>query len=103
MSRQGSTHIATKQLLEQGRSLAEVATERGLSVRTVVGHVEKLVSGGEDVDLRPLLPVADRLEAIRQAIERSGATALAPVKAMLGKDYTYEEIRLVRAFMRQTR
>ena len=102
VSRQGSTHIATKQLLEQGRSLAEVATERGLSVRTVVGHVEKLVADDEDFDLGPLLPVSDRLEAIQNAIDRSGATALAPVKAMLGKDYTYEEIRLVRAFMHQT-
>ncbi len=103
VSRQGSTHIATKQLLEQGRSITEIAAERGLSVRTVVGHVEKLVSGGENFDLRPLLPAADRLDAIRQAVDRSGATTLAPVKAMLGKDYTYEEIRLVRAFMRQTR
>ena len=102
VSRQGSTHIATKQLLEQGRSITEIAAERGLSVRTVVGHVEKLVGGGEDVDLGPLLPSSDRLEAIQRALDRSGATVLAPVKAMLGKDYTYEEIRLVRAFMRQT-
>jgi len=102
VSRQGSTHIATKQLLEQGRSITEIAAERGLSVRTVVGHVEKLVGGGEDVDLGPLLPSSDRLEAIQRALDRSGATVLAPVKAMLGKDYTYEEIRLVRAFMHQT-
>ena len=102
VSRHGATYAATKQLLEQGRSLTEVAAERGLSVRTVVGHVEKLVDNGEDFDLGPLLPASDRLEAIQQAIDRSGAIALAPVKAMLGKDYTYEEIRLVRAFMRQT-
>ena len=102
MSRKGSTHLATKQLLEQGRSITEVAAERGLSVRTVVGHVEKLVDNGEDLDLGPLLPASDRLETIQQAIDRSGALALAPVKAMLGKDYTYEEIRLVRAFMRQS-
>ena len=102
VSRKGSTHLATKQLLEQGRSITEVAAERGLSVRTVVGHVEKLVDNGEDLDLGPLLPASDRLEAIQQAIDRSGALALAPVKAMLGKDYTYEEIRLVRALMHQS-
>ena len=102
VSRKGSTYTATKQLLEQGRSITEVAAERGLSVRTVVGHVEKLVTDGEDLDLGPLLPASDRLDAIRHAIDRSGATVLAPVKAMLGKDYTYEEIRLVRAFMHQT-
>ena len=102
VSRHGATYAATKQLLEQGRSLTEVAAERGLSVRTVVGHVEKLVDNGEDLDLGPLLPASDRLEAIRHALDRSGALALAPVKAMLGKDYTYEEIRLVRALMRQS-
>ncbi len=101
-SRKGSTYTATKQLLEQGRSITEVAAERGLSLRTVVSHIEKLVADGEDVNLGPLLPASDRLEAIQHALARSGTTVLAPVKAMLGKDYTYEEIRLVRAFMHQS-
>ena len=101
-SRKGSTYTATKQLLEQGRSITEVAAERGLSLRTVVSHIEKLVTDGEDVDLGPLLPAADRLETIQHALDRSDTTALAPVKARLGKDYTYEEIRLVRAFIRQS-
>ena len=99
VSRKGSTYAETKRLLEQGRSLAEVAAERNLSPRTVVSHIEKLVTDSEDVDLGPLLPESARLETIRHALDRSGATALAPVKAMLGKGYTYEEIRLVRAFM----
>ena len=102
VSRKGSTYTATKQLLEQGRSITEVAAERGLSLRTVVSHIEKLVTDGEDVALGPLLPASDRLETIQHALDRSGTTALAPVKAMLGKDYTYEEIRLVRAFMSQS-
>ncbi len=103
VSRKGSTYTATKQLLEQGRSMTEVAAERGLSLSTVVSHIEKLLTDGEDVNLSPLLPSSARLEIIQNALDRSGATALAPVKAMLGKDYTYEEIRLVRAFMHQSR
>ena len=103
VSQEGSTHTTTKRLLEQGRSVDEVAAERGLSLSTVVGHVEKLAATDEDLDLRPLLPAAERLVAITRALERSGGDALAPVKAALDKDYTYEEIRLVRAFMRQTR
>ena len=102
VSRKGSTYTATKQLLEQGRSITEVAAERSLSLRTVVSHIEKLVADGEDVDLGPLLPSSARLEVIQNALDRSGGDALAPVKATLDKDYTYEEIRLVRAFMRQT-
>ena len=102
VSRKGSTYTTTKQLLEQGRSITEVAAERGLSLRTVVSHIEKLVTDGEAVDLGSLLPASDRLETIQHALDRSGTTALAPIKAMLGKDYTYEEIRLVRAFMCQT-
>ena len=102
-SRQGTTYAATKQLLAQGRSITEVATERGLSVRTVVSHIEKLVADGENIDLDPLIPASERLEAIRKAIDHAGGTALAPVKARLGKDYSYEDIRLVRAFMHQSR
>ena len=101
-SRQGTTYAATKQLLAQGRSITEVATERGLSVRTVVSHIEKLVADGENIDLAPLLPASKHQEVIRKAIDHAGGTALAPVKARLGKDYSYEDIRLVRAFMRQT-
>ncbi len=99
VSREGSTYATTKRLLAQGRSIEAVASARNLSPVTIVSHVEKLLASGESVDLRPLLPAPERLETIRTALDHAGTSVLAPVKSRLGKDYTYEEIRLVRAFV----
>ena len=96
-----STYENTKLLIEQGFSIRQVAKERGLSVNTIVTHIEMLVQHGETLDLDPLLPGNHRLECIQDAFEKAGYARLAPVKDLLGDDYSYEEIRLVRAYVRQ--
>ena len=92
----GATHALTRQLLERGLNVAEIAEERGLSQQTVLAHVERVVKAGESVDLGPLLPSAERVERIKAALQIAGDGRLAPVKELLGDDYSYEEIRLVR-------
>jgi len=92
----GDTHRLTLQLLQRGLTVAEIATERGLSLGTVVSHVERIVKTGQTVDLSPLLPLPDRKERIEAALHTTGHDRLAPVKEWLGDDYSYEEIRLVR-------
>ncbi len=96
-----STYEHTKNLLEQGLSIDEVAQERDMSPRTILAHVEMLVQTGEDLDLRAHLPSPDRAMLIQDAFHRVGDNRLTPVKELLGDDYSYEEIRLVRAFMNQ--
>ena len=92
----GDTHQLTLQLLQQGFTIAEIATERGLSPGTVVSHVERIVKTGQTVNLNPLLPLPDRKERIEAVLRMTGHDRLAPVKEWLGEDYSYEEIRLVR-------
>ncbi len=101
MKRAGSTYDQTRQLLQQGMSIDEVARQRGLVKSTIVGHLERLIQAGEDLDLRPLMPPPARFEKIRAAFEESGDTLLSPVKALLGYDYSYDEIRLARIFLLQ--
>ena len=96
-----STYEQTKNLLEQGLSIDEVAQERDISPGTIFAHIEMLVQTGENLDLRAHLPYPDRAMRIQDAFHRVGDNRLAPVKELLGDDYSYEEIRLVRAFMRQ--
>ena len=95
------TYKETRLLLEQGRSIRQAAHERGLSANTIVAHIEALVRSGELIDLRPHLPAEDRVGDIESAFEEVGYARLAPVKALLGDDFSYEEIRLVRAFVLQ--
>ena len=96
-----STYEQTKNLLEQGLSIDEVAHERELSTNTILAHIEMLVQTGEDLDLRPHLPSPDRAMRIQDAFYKVGDNRLTPVKELLGDNYSHEEIRLVRAFMNQ--
>ena len=95
------TYERTKNLLEQGLSIDEVAQERDISPSTIFAHIERLVQTGENVDLRAHLPSPDRAMRIQDAFHRIGVNRLTPVKEVLGDDYSYEEIRLVRAFISQ--
>ena len=92
----GATHALTQQLLGQGLNVAEIAEERGLSQQTVLAHVERIVRAGEAVDLSRLLPSPERVARIRGALQTVGDERLAPAKELLGDDFSYEEIRLVR-------
>ena len=96
-----STYKQTKNLLEQGLSIDEVAQERGISPNTILAHIEMLVQVGENLNLRAHLPSPDRSRRIQDAFHRVGDNRLTPVKELLGDDYSYEEIRLVRAFINQ--
>ena len=97
-----STYGRTRRLLAQEFSIEQAADERDLSANTIVAHIEALVQNGISVDLRPHLPPEERIERIKAAFELGGLdTSLTPVKKALGDDCTYNEIRLVRAFLIQ--
>ena len=67
-----STLDVTRLLLSQGRSLEEIAAERGLALTTIVGHAEALVNGGEELELDHLMPAPDRAAEIRSAFRAAG-------------------------------
>ncbi len=87
-------------LYEQGRSIEEIAEERGLTQSTIVNHLSELIEMGENIDVIPLIPEGHH-QNIVDAIEQLGDGALRPLKDFLGDDYSFDEIRLVRAVMRK--
>ena len=97
----GSTYDQTKQLLQQGMTIDEIAQQRGLARSTIANHLERLIRSGEQFDLRPLMPPPERFEKIRSAFGETGGTFLSPVKEILGDDYSFGEIRLVSIFLGQ--
>ena len=97
----GPTVDQTRQLLQQGMTIEEVAQHRGLARSTIAGHVESLVQSGSKVDLVSLMPRKDRFDAISEAFAKTGGTLLSPVKEVLGDDYSYDEIRLVWLYLEQ--
>ena len=90
----------TRQLVQQGLPLDEVARLRGRSISTIVVHLERLLQEWDDIDLRPLLP-PDRFEKIRAAFKQTGGTHISPLKDILGDEYSYEESRVVQLYLQQ--
>ena len=97
----GRTHAVTLDLLREGLTIAEIARERGITEGSVLNHLEQLTREGSAPDIAHLMPEPRRYERIERAFLEAGGDLLRPVKDLLGDDYSYEELRLVRMRMRQ--
>jgi ATP-dependent DNA helicase RecQ len=96
------SQMTTLQLHQQGLSVAEIATERGMAVSTISSHLGELIEMNQPVALNKLVTAAKQ-QKIVQTIQQLGDLALKPLKENLGEDYTYDEIRLVRGWWRSQR
>ena len=92
----------TLQLHQQGLSIEEIAHHRNLQRTVVVEHLIKLIGMSQAVDINRLVSLP-RQQVIIRAIETVGDTGLAMIYDYLGEQYSYEEIRLVRAAWRHDR
>ncbi|MDE2868020.1 MAG: DNA helicase RecQ [Chloroflexota bacterium] len=101
--RRGSTYRQTLDLLLSGLSISEVSRRRGITEGTIMSHLERLIAGGETLPLERELPPRERLIRIEQAFANAKSWNLTPVRDLLGDDYSYEELRLVRAWLDQQR
>ncbi|MCK5591322.1 MAG: helix-turn-helix domain-containing protein, partial [Candidatus Pacebacteria bacterium] len=94
-----STYEQTKKLVAKKMPLAEMAKERGLTTGAILTHLEKLKVTDLDLDMSYLKPEKKRLTVIKKIFAKTDDTKLAPVRAKLGRSYSYEEIRLGRLFL----
>jgi ATP-dependent DNA helicase RecQ len=90
----------TLRLLEQGKTLQEIAQIRGRQLSTVVSMVAEMVERG-DVDFEPGWVQQDNQERIEAACARLGTERFKPIKEALPDQITYDEIKLVVAHLRQ--
>ena len=91
-------YIKTKEILCKKLSILEIADKQGFKYGTIVAHIEKIISNGEDVDIDYLKPSQERLRKIKIAFEKCGDEKLKPVFEYLKREYSYDEIRLGKLF-----
>jgi hypothetical protein len=95
-----STYDETFLLLEKGKTLAEIAKERTLTLGTIADHAAKLVSAGritrELVEARIPARLKGALPSIYRAFDANGSAKLTPVHAYLKAKYSFDEIKLAR-------
>jgi len=91
-----SSEYVTLQMLDQDMDLDDITLKRNLSLNTVYGHIEKLILAGENIQIDKLIK-KEKIEVISSAIIEMGGETLKPIKEKLGDNFSYGEIRLVRA------
>jgi len=96
----GETVKKTFEFLDKGHSIEEIAKARGLSASTVTGHIEQLIMAGRDIDIDRLVGPSKR-DRIEKLFLSLGTWQLKPVIEHFNGTVSYDEAKLVRAFMRR--
>jgi ATP-dependent DNA helicase RecQ len=96
------TKLVTLNMYNAGLSAGDIARERNITIGTVIRHLTELIEAGETIDIERLV-VPERQKVICDALQQVGDEMLKPVKEFLGEEYSYDELRLIRAVMRQVR
>ena len=92
----GPTAARTLELFREGKTLADIAAARGLALSTLEGHLAEAIEFGDLTHLDGLVH-PERQHLIESAIDKVGASRLAPIRERLGDGFDYGEIRFVRA------
>lgn len=95
----------TKKMLDEGKSVKEIAKARGLKIDTIFDHIEQIKSAESNYNIYNLRNniSKNKFKEIYNAFKKVGVVdgkyRLAPVKELLGKKFSYEDLRLVRLFL----
>lgn len=104
-----STFEETRKMFEAGMNLNEIANGRGLSIKTVFDHIEKLLAEDPKLDIRQLENEisVNKFRKIYKAFNDiygdNRELRLTPVMKILGENsgYSFEDLRLVRLFLKK--
>ena len=94
-----STYEKTLAFIAEKLSLAEIAGKRGMTLGTVISHLEKLKAKNSSLNLNVYKPKEKDLKIISDAFKKTGESKISPVYEILGGKYSYEELRLARLFL----
>jgi ATP-dependent DNA helicase RecQ len=92
-----STAQVTLELWRSGKSIDEIASERGLATTTIENHLAQAIANGEPIDPRVFYTAEEEAE-IRAALVGYSEEALKPVFDHLEGRISYGKLRIFRAF-----
>ncbi len=92
-SAKGGTYRDTLDLHRKGKSVAEIAAIRGLTVGTIKHHMTKWIARGE-VAVYDVLP-AEIIDPVMAFIEERKIVAVGEIRRGLGDKHDYNDIRMI--------
>jgi hypothetical protein len=103
-----ATHKETQTLIGEKKSMADIAEARGMTLETIVSHIEKLIEEESRTNMEYLkyeIPRAQFLKiekAIDELLKEGKVVLLTPVKNKVGPNVSFLHIRLARALLGHT-
>ena len=89
---------ATLSLLQNGFTIEQAVEIRQITTQTVINHIELAAFLGKTTDITKFVETG-KIKIIENTFKELGIEKLSPVKDRLGEEYSYDEIKLVRAKM----
>ena len=87
------SHILTFQLFEEGKTIPEIAKERGLVTETIFGHLAKFAEQGL-LDLNRIF-AKEKIRTFEKTFKENTAETLNEWKKILPPEFQFNEIRLL--------
>lgn len=92
-----STRELSLQLYREGKSPEKIAELRNLALSTIYSHLAAAVAAG-DLKVDEFVAPKD-IQVIRKAFEEHPGEGISRIKEMLGQEYTFNDIKLVKAHL----
>jgi len=89
----GSSSLITLNLFKEGKTIEEIAVERGLAPGTIGSHLISFIPTGQ-TKVEDFVSII-KMGRIRKAIYEHGTVLLSRLKEELGDEFTYNEIKAV--------
>ena len=84
-------------MYRSGKSISEIAHDRGLSPATIEGHLSYFIQSGK-IDVLEFVK-EEKIPAIQDTVESYGIGKLSALKEVLGDNFSYGEIKAVISWM----
>ncbi len=98
----------TKNMLKEGMGLKEILEHKGVKLGTILDHIEKIIEKDPQFDISHLRSEVSSGKfkkaymTFRELFGSNRDLLLSPIKNELGEGYTYEELRIVRLFVKKS-
>ncbi len=99
VERSSDTRRISFQLFTQGKSMSDIAAERGLSLSTIETHLAYFISSGE-IAVDDVVKHAHQ-KAIKKAVDTFGFSSLKVIKENVPEEVTYGEIKMMLAWLKK--
>jgi hypothetical protein len=95
----GESHRESLRLFQEGKTIAEIATERSMAESTIEGHLSQFIATGE-VDIYHFLSKED-IEDIRKEMNPEDGLSVSPLKQFFGDRFSYGQLRMAMEWVQQ--